>query len=167
MKLRKQSLFSLALLALLIIGIFGLINPAGSILTASQVKFTPKHYDMQNGADLAVQIQLTDENNVTLVDEIDNTTVRLEGSVPPTTTWIEYNQAGKPSRFHAVFGASAVTGVIWHIIQHMDITRPNPWVPIPLRLYVYGKLIDGTTLWEGSAILSLYNWAGGSPSPPP
>jgi len=166
MKLRKQSLFSLALLALLIVGIIGLTNPAGSVLTASQLKFIPKHYDLMNGADLEAQIQLTDENNVTLVDEIDPTSVRLEGSVPPTTTWIEYNQAGKPSRFHAVFAASAVTGVIWHIIQHMDIARPKPWVPIPLRLYVYGKLINGT-LWEGSAILSLYNWAGGPPPPPP
>jgi hypothetical protein len=167
MKLRKQSLFSLGLLALLIVGIFGLINPAGSIITADQVKFTPKHYDLANGADLEVQIKLTDEDNVTLVDEIDNTSVRLEGSVPPIDTWIEYNAAGNPSSYHVVFEASAVTGMIWSIIQHMDITRPKPWVPIPLRLTVSGKLIDGTTLWEGSAILSLYNWAGGPPPPPP
>jgi hypothetical protein len=167
MKLRKQGLFSLVLLVLLIVGVFALINPAGSIITADQVKFTPKHYDLANGADLGVQIKLTDELNVSIVEEIDNTSVTLEGSVPPMTTWIEYNEAGNPSSYQVVFEASAVTGVIWHIIQHMDIARPNPWVPIPLRLTVSGKLIDGTTLWEGSAILSLYNWAGGPPPPPP
>jgi hypothetical protein len=166
MKLRKQSLFSLALLTLLIIGTVSLINPAGSILTAEKVKWTPKTYDMANSANLQVMVKLFDADNNTLVEEIDNTTVTLEGAVPAMSTWIERNKHGKAESFNAVFKASLVKGLIWSILAHLDITRPRPWVPVPLPLTVQGELYDDTP-WEGTEILLIANWAGEIPPPPP
>jgi hypothetical protein len=159
MKPRKRSLFSLAILALLIIGIFGFSNPAGLIIEADQVKFTPKYLDMANTPYLNVAVKLTDADNITLVEEIDPTSVTLEGMIAPIATTVEYSKKGKPIAFHAEFAGSAVNGMLWYILGHTGISMPVPEAPIQLRLEISGKLIDGLTLWKGSAIAHVVNWA--------
>jgi hypothetical protein len=166
MKPRKLTLISLTLLTLLVVGTVVLIISTGQEpLIADQVKFIPKHIDMQNTGNLQVEIKLFDAENNTVVEDIDDTTVRLE-SIGPINTWVEYNKQGKPEMFVAEFAGSAVKGLIWSIISHMGLTRPNPWVPMPLRLGIAGELNDDTP-WEGSAIAVIENWAIVDPPPPP
>jgi len=167
MKPRKLTLISLTLLALLVVGTVVLIISSGQEpLTPSKVSFIPKHLDIQNTPDLQVHIKLFDAENNTLVEDIDGTTVRLEGMIAPIYTWVEYNKKGKPEMFVAEFAGSAVKGVLWYMISHMGLTRPNPHVPMPLRLGIAGELYDDT-LWEGSAIAVVENWAIVDPPPPP
>lgn len=167
MKPRKLTLISLTLLTLLVFGTVVLIISTGQEpLTPTKVTFIPKHLDAQNTPDLQVQIKLLDAENNTLVEEIDNTTVQLQGMLAPTKTWVEYNKQGKPEMFVAEFAGSGVKGVIWHIIGHMGLIRPNPWVPMPIRLGIAGELYDDTP-WAGSAIAVVENWAVVDPPPPP
>jgi hypothetical protein len=71
----------------------------------------------------------------------------------------------KPISFHAELGSSAVNSMLWYLISHLDITRPRPWVPIPLPLTIGGKLNDGPTLWEGTATAPIINWSIVFPPP--
>jgi hypothetical protein len=167
MKPRKLTLISGVLLAFLIVGTVILTSSIGQEpLVATQMKFTPKRIDMLNTADLEVTVQLLDADNKTVVDEIDPSTVRLEGMIAPISTWIILNKAGKPSRFVAAFGGSAVKGVIWYLVAHMSLEMPNPWNPLPIRLQMTGQLYDDTP-WEGSAIILVENWSIIDPPPPP
>ncbi len=170
MKPRKLTLISGALLALLVVGTFVLISSIGQEpLIADQVKFTPKHIDMQNTPYLDVGVKLTvgvEPDTESVVEEVDPSTVQLEGMIAPTSSWIEYDDKGKPKRFHAEFAGAAVKGVIWHIIGHMGLTMPKPWNPLPIPLTITGQLYDGTQ-WEGTANIVVLNWAGGDPPPPP
>jgi len=170
MKPRKLTLISLTLLTLLVFGTIVLIISTGQEpLIADQVKLTPKTIDMQNTADLQVAVKLIvgeEPDTVSVVDQIDNTTVQLEGMAAPINTWVTYDKKGKPDTFVAVFDGGAVKGVIWHIIGHMGLSRPNPDAPLTVRLHITGELNDGTP-WEGSALAVVWNWAGGDPPPPP
>jgi len=169
MKPRKLTLISSVLLTLLMIGTVVLMSSTGQEpLIADQVKFTPKHIDMLNTDNLQVEVKLTDAENNTVVEEIDPSTVQLEGMIAPVNTWIELDKKDRPVMFVAVFGGEDVKGVIWHIIGHMGLVRPNPWVPMPIRLTITGQLDDTPpTPWEGSAIAVVVNWASGDPPPPP
>lgn len=169
MKPRKLTLISVVLLALLMAGTVVLMSSTGQEpLIAAQTKFTPKHIDLQNTATLTVRIQLLDAENKTVVDQIDPSTVQLEGMIAPIHTEVEYNEAGKPSRFVAVFNGLDVKGVIWHLIGHMGLVRPHSHVPMPIRLTITGQLDDiPPTPWEGSAIALIINWDTGVTPPPP
>lgn len=167
MKPRKLTLISGVLLALLVVGAGVLLSSTGQEpLIADQVKLIPKHIDMQNTGNLQVQIKLTDAENNSIVEEIDPSTVELEGMIAPINTWVEYLPNNKPKLFAAEFGGSAVKGLIWYLITHMGLTMPNPWNPLPIRLGIAGQLYNDTP-WKGSAIVSVLNWAGGDPPPPP
>jgi hypothetical protein len=167
MKLRTKPLLYVTLLALLVAVTVVLMSSTGQEpLIADQVKFIPKHIDMENTGDLQVEIKLTDAENNSVVEDIVPSTVLLEGMVSPTNTWIEYLPNNKPKLFAAEFDGSAVKGLIWHIITHLDLTKPNPWNPLSIRLGIAGQLDDGTP-WEGSAIAVVVNWASEGPPPPP
>ena len=170
MKARTKTLFSLTLLTLLVVGTVVLLSSTGQEpIIAEQTKFTPKHIDMQNTGILDVGVKLTvgeEPDTVSVVEEVDPSTVLLEGAVAPINTWIEYDKVGKPKRFHAEFDGNAVKGLIWHLIGHMGLTMPKPWNPIPIQLTVTGQLYDGTP-WEGTGTVLIENWASGGPPPPP
>jgi hypothetical protein len=169
MKTRKLTLISSVMLALLVVGAVVLISSSGQDpLVPDQVKLVPKHIDMENTGIFQVQIKLSDAAGNVVVEEIDPSTVLLDGMVAPANTWVEYLPNGKPKNFIAEFDGGAVKGLIWYLIGHMGLTMPNPWNPLPIRLAITGQLYDGTS-WEGSGIVLIENWAGGSPpvNPPP
>jgi hypothetical protein len=164
MKLRTKSLFSLALLILLVVGTFALINPASSIITVDDVKVTPKYLNMLNTPSLDVRITLTDSDGSTLVEEIDPDTVTLENTISPAQTEIGYNTQGKPVAFHAKFSSSAMTGLLWTLLSHLEITMPKTWISLPLSLTISGALYNGT-LWEGEALVKIVGWDIVNPLP--
>jgi hypothetical protein len=168
MKLRTKPLPYVALLVLLVAGTVVLMSSTGQEpLIADQLKFIPKDIDMENTAALNAEIKLTDAENNTVVEDIDASTVLLEGSVAPTSTWIEYRVNGKPKLFAAMFDGNAVKGLLWYMIGHMGISMPKPWNPLIIHLTITGQLDDGTP-WEGTATVLVSNWAsGGAPPPPP
>lgn len=170
MKPRKLTLISLTLLALLVFGTVVLIISTGQEpLECDQVKLTPKTIDMTNTPSLEVELKLTigeEPDVVTIVDEINASTVQLEGMAAPTDTWVTLDKKGDPDTFVAEFAGSAVKGVIWHLIGHMGLSKPNPDSPLTIRLHIAGELNDGTP-WTGSALAVVWNWFTTDPPPPP
>ena len=170
MKSQKLTLISGVLLTLLVIGTGVLLSSSGQEpLIAEHVKLIPKHIDMRNTPDLIVELKLfieTEGENVSVIEEIDPSTILLEGMIAPIDTWIEYLPNGKPKNFYAEFKGCQVKGMIWYIITHMGLSKPNPSSALPIRLTITGQLYDDTP-WEGSVTAVVVNLAGGTPPPPP
>ena len=102
------------------------------------------------------------------VDQIDPTTILMEGYLPPL--WAEVRLVEDGSyRFFAGFYGPSVETILWSKISHMGITTPNPNAPAKIELDITGNLLpeyDGTP-FEGTGgylkvIIPLTN-----PPPPP
>ena len=137
-------LMMLGLLSLLLIGVHLSASPmTTATLEAEQVKFEPKLFDLDNPEPVIAHIKFPEpyERNTT---DVDPSTVRLEGAIPPLETQTTY----APPEFIAHFDGSLVAGILWSKIYHMGITTPKPWTPTKIELQVSGKLLDGTD-WQG------------------
>ena len=137
-------LMMLGLLSLLLIGVHLSASPmTTATLEAEQVKFEPKLFDLDNPEPVIAHIKFPEpyERNTT---DVDPSTVRLEGAIPPLETQTTY----APPEFIAQFDGSLVAGILWSKIYHMGITTSKPWTPTKIELQVSGKLLDGTD-WQG------------------
>lgn len=143
--MRKYSvLMMLGLISMLLIGLQLSASPTTALaIEAEQVKFEPKLFHLDNPEPVIVHIKFPEpyERNTTNVNP---STVRLEGSIPPLNTWT----TRAPPEFVAEFDGSMVAQVLWSKIYHMGITTPKPWVPTKVELHISGKLVDGTD-WHG------------------
>lgn len=144
--MRKYSaLMALGLISMLLLGLQLSASPTtASAIEAEQVKFEPKLFHLDNPEPVIVHVKFPEpyERNTTNVNV---STVRLEGSIPPVNTW---TTRAPPPEFIAEFDGSMVAQVLWAKIYHMGITTPKPWVPTKVELQISGKLIDGTE-WHG------------------
>ena len=143
--MRKYSvLMALGLLSMLLLGLQLSASPTNtSTIEAEQVKFEPKLFDLTSPEPVIAHVKFPEpyERNTTNVDP---STVRLEGSIPPVNT----STTNAPPEFVAEFDGDMVEDVLWSKIYHMGITTPKPWVPTKIELQISGKLFDGTD-WHG------------------
>lgn len=157
MKLKKLTLISLTLLALILGG--ALISGFGSTpLIAEQVKIEPKPFDLDNPDGVMVSVKLS-VDDVPVVDQINASTVLLEGFIAPTATGF----SPVSNEFVAQFDGEAVADWLSIKISHMGLETPRPWVPIKVPLKITGLLYDGTP-WEGTGEIKVYL---DGPKPPP
>lgn len=143
--MRKYSvLMMLGLLSMLLIGLQLSASPTtASAIEADQVKFEPKLFHLDNPEPIIAHIKFPKpyERNTT---DVDPSTVRLEGSILPLSTWT----TRAPPEFVAEFDRYMVAAILWGRIYHMGITTPKPWVPTKIELEISGKFFDGTD-WHG------------------
>jgi hypothetical protein len=152
---RKQTLFSLGLLTLIIVGVF-VVASVGQDPIGTEMKFIPRFLTTDNMATVRAEIMVyegPEEELIRLEDEIDNTTVVLEGWLAPIDQWVEYKN-DKPKQYIAVFSGSQVKSVVISKASHMGIIRPLPWNPVTIHLTVSGKLNDGRS-WEASSTVKV------------
>lgn len=149
--MRKYSvLMALGLLSMLLLGLRLSASPTTtSTIEAEQVKFEPKLFDLDNPERVIVHVKFPEpyERNTT---DVDPSTVRLEGSIPPVDAWTPH----APPEFVAEFDRYLVRARIWAIIYHMGITTPKPWVPTKVEMQISGKLFDGTD-WHGTGEIKI------------
>jgi len=155
-----RTLLVLSVLGLLI-GSFVYASLSQSTLLAEQVKIEPKPFDLENPDGVSVYVKLT-KDGVPVVEEIDPSTVLLEGFMTPISTSV----TRRPPEFIAVFDGTMVALWVKVLISHMGITTPLPWVPVKITLRISGLLYDGTT-WEGYGEIKVYVPDSSSPPPPP
>lgn len=163
MKTRTSTILSVAILAIMVVTAFTLLGSGDPPLEAD-VKFKPRHLDGANMATVRAEIRVYDwvveeDGNLTeipVMDQIDPTTVVLEGWVTPTSTWLEYADpnAPYPKRFVAMFPGSSVRSAIISVIYHMGIIPDKPWNPVEVPLTVSGELYDDT-LWQGTGTVKV------------
>lgn len=159
MKPKKLTLISLTLLATLLIGTVFVLSIHGNTLIADQVKIMPKPLDLENPDSVTVQVKVF-RDGVSVVDQINASTVRLEGYMTTINNWT----TKAPPNFYAQFDGTAVANCIISKISHMGITRPHPKNPVRIPLKITGKLYDGTP-WEGTGEAKVY--VPDIPPPPP
>ncbi len=160
MKPKKLTLISLTLLALILGG--ALILSFGSTpLIAEQVKIEPKPFDFDNPDGVTVSVKLS-VDDVPVVDQINESTVLLEGFIAPTDTWL----APISNEFVAQFDGETVADWLGIKISHMGLETPRPWVPIKVPLKITGLLYDGTP-WEGTGEIKVYLDGPKAPPDPP
>jgi len=147
MKTSKLIPIYLVMLVLLI-GVF-LASPGASTntLTADVPLIEPKPLDLDNPDTVKVHVKLVDASGNTIVDQINASTVLLEGSLTPDNTYMS-----KLSEFIAEFDGGSVRDLIWTKISHLGITAPKPWVPVKIPLTITGQLKNeyGGTAWAGT-----------------
>jgi len=160
MKAYKMAIISMVIFGLLLAGVF-VLSAGADPLIAEQVKITPKPFDLENGDDVIVQVKLKIDD-VPVVDQINPSTVLLEGYITPMITWT----TAAPPNFMAQFDGSTVTACVISKIIHMGITRPRPWVPVKIDLEITGSLYDGTP-WEGTGEIKVYIPDDPPPANPP
>lgn len=160
MKPAKLTLISLTLLTLTLGGAL-IIRFGSSTLIAEQVKIEPKPFDLENSDSLTVSVKLS-VDDVPVVDQINASTVLLEGFMTPTATWL----TNISKEFVAQFDGDTVRNWVISKITHMGITTPQPWVPIKIPLKITGKLYNGTP-WEGTGEVKVYIPDTSSPPNPP
>jgi len=160
MKTYKMLIISMVISGLLLGGVF-ILTASADTLIAEQVKITPKPFDLENGDDVLVQVKLARDDSP-IVDQIDPSTVLLEGYITPMSTWT----TGTPPNFMAEFDGATVTACVISKIIHMGITRPRPWVPVKIDLEIRGYLYDGTP-WEGTGEIKVYVPDDPPPANPP
>lgn len=144
--MRKYSvLMMLGLLSMLLIGLQLSASPTtASAIEAGQVKFEPKLFNLDHPEPVIVHVKFPQPYKRNTTD-VDPSTVRLEGSIPPLNTWTTH----APPEFVAEFNGGAVVSIIWAKIYHMGITpHKKPGVPTKVELQISGKLLDGTE-WHG------------------
>ena len=159
MKPKKLTLISLTLLASLLIGTVLVLSIRGTTLIAEQVKIMPKPLDLENSDTVTVQVKLT-RDEVSVVDQINASTVLLEGYIPSINNWTTTT----PPNFMAQFDGTTVAQCVISKIIHMGIARPHPWNPVKIPLKITGNLYDGTP-WEGTGEAKVY--VPEIPPPPP
>jgi len=142
----------LGLISMLLIGLQLSASPTTALaIEAEQVKFEPKLFDLENPETIVtVHVKFPEpyERNTT---DVDPSTVRLEGSIPPLNT----STTVAPPEFIAEFDGDMVATILWGKIYHMGITTPKPWVPTKVELEISGKLFDGTE-WHGIGKIKIF-----------
>lgn len=159
LKLKKLTIIFLALLALALGGVL-VLSFGSTPLIAEQVKFEPKPFDLGNPDGVTAHVKLS-VDDVPIVDQINASTVRLEGIVP-FATWVT---TSPPIEFIAQFDGETVAQHVMTKIGHMGLP-PQQWVPIKVDLTITGKLDDGTP-WEGTGEIKVYVPDDPPPPPPP
>jgi len=162
MKSTKLTLLHLTLLILLIGGATFFINyGAGTTLIAEQVKIEPKPLDLNNmpPVDFHVKLKIDD---TPVVDQINGSTVLVEGVLSPISNWT----TKVPPEYVARFDGGDLANIIWNKIDHMGIVTPFPWVPVKVPLTITGLLYDETP-WEGTGEAKVLIPENPEPPPPP
>jgi hypothetical protein len=167
MKTRTASILSVATLTIMVVAAFTMLGSGDPPLPAD-VKFKPRHLDGVNMATVRAEIRLydwvveepgEDPVEVPIMDQIDPSTVVLEGWVTPVSTSLEYADpnAPYPKLFVAMFPGSSVRSAIISIIYHMGIIPDKPWNPIEVSLTVSGLLYAeyGSTPWQGTGTVKV------------
>lgn len=155
--------FSAALI-LLFVGTL-LMPGATATIVAQTVDFEPKGMDLYDPEEIVTAtIRFsTAHGEDERVVEIDTTTVRLEGTLPPIP---DSNSTGdKPPEYRCDFDGYSVRDVIWLKIYHVGM-EPNPQGNYVVDLTITGKLYDDTP-FTGTGHIQVKPKKYSSPPPPP
>lgn len=169
MKARTQTLIYLGLL-FLIVGtvVVMMITGVPNKIVTDQVAIEPRPMDLSNAGVMTVQVKLYNKK-VMISDQIDNTTVVLEGIFVPFKTWVEEPGPHTTPGFYAQFDGQSMVPYIIHKILHMNLMGPYPKNPIQVPLMISGLLLEeyGSTPWEGTGYAKVYPSTMPPPPPPP
>jgi hypothetical protein len=145
----------MAILVIMVVGMFSMAGVGQDPIDA-EVKYIPKFLDTDNMATVRAEIMVyegPEEELIRLEEEINSTTVALEGWLAPIDQWVEYKN-DKPKEYIAVFVGSQVKSLVISKASHMGIIMPKPWNPVTLELTISGKLNDGRS-WQASSTVKV------------
>lgn len=144
------------MLIVIMLGLAWLL-PVGAETIIGSARFEPKKIDLSLPAPSVVEaiIRFPSDSPYTVKD-INASTVLLEGSVPPSTTY------SIPGGLVAVFNGQIVVNILWAKIYHIGLLTP----PYKIYLTVTGDLIDTAGGLPFSAEGSIKIIVHYSPPPP-
>ena len=152
-EMRKDWILPSCFLIFLLILIGGVaFLPVGADISAS-VKFDPHFLNLARPAPRVFEAKIRFEEES--VADINSSTILLEGSLPPSTTYLI------PGALVAEFDGYAVKNIMLAKIAHLGIAPPyKVWLTITGNFYVSA----GGTLFSGSGYIKA--WAPHTPPPP-
>jgi len=150
--MRKGTLIY-SMILLLILAVALILMPAGAQTISASVKFDPHFINMSLPAPSVVKAEIRFE--VASVADINRSTILLEGTLPPDTTYLV------PGALVAEFDGTMVVNIMWAKIAHMGIAPPyKVWLTITGNL----NATAGGTPFSGSGYIK--TWAPHTPAPP-
>jgi len=153
--MKKDFILSSAFLMLMVI-MLGLawLLPAGAETITGTAKFDPKTIDLSLPAPSVLKSTIRFETES--VADIDVSTILLEGSLPPSTTYLV------PGGLVCEFNGQIVVNILWAKIYHIGLLEP----PYKIWLTVTGSLKEtaGGTPFTATTYLKII--VHYSPPPP-
>lgn len=151
-KMKKETLIYSVVLLLILTSLV-IFSPAGAQIITASVKFDPHFLNLARPPPSVVKATIRFENES--VKDIDPSTIMLEGTLPPDTTYLI------PGGLVAEFDGYMVVNIINAKIAHMGIAPPyKVWLTITGNLYAEA----GGTPFSGSGYIK--TWSPHSPPPP-
>jgi hypothetical protein len=152
--MKRDMVLSAGFLILLVILIVGVVLlPARAQTITASVKFSPHFIDLGRPPPSVVKATIRFEEAD--VADINSSTILLDGTLPPSTTYLI------PGGLVAEFDGYMVANILNAKIAHMGIAPPyKVWLTITGNLYDYA----GGNQFSGSGYIKA--WAPHSPPPP-
>lgn len=154
--MRKGTLIYSVILLVILTSLVA-FSPAGATTITGSAKFDPRKIDLALPSPSVVKATIRFENES--VKDINASTILLEGSLPPDTTYLI------PGALVAEFWGTGVVNILWGKITHMgDIGDLMP--PYKIWLTITGNLKDtaGGTSFSATGYIKII--VHHSPPPP-